>query len=102
VTDEIRARCQGADALFFDGTLWHDSEMVARGEGKKTGQRMGHMSMSGQEGTMEAFRDVEIGRRIFIHINNTNPALLADSAERRELEAAGWEVAYDGMEMTLP
>ncbi len=102
VTDAIRARCRGAAALFFDGTLWRDDEMVARGEGQKTGQRMGHMSMSGEDGTMAAFGDIEIGRRIFIHINNTNPALLADSAERRELEAAGWEVAYDGMEMTLP
>ena len=102
VSDDIRRRCAGASALLFDGTLWRDDEMSARGEGQKTGGRMGHLSMSGENGTIEAFRDLTIARRIFIHINNTNPALLADSAERRELEAKGWEVAYDGMEFTLP
>ena len=51
---------------------------------------------------MAALGDLDIGRRVFIHINNTNPALLADSPERQAIEAAGWRVAYDGMEITLP
>ena len=101
VTPELKARCAGADALFFDGTLWHDDELIARNEGSKTGQRMGHISMSGTDGAMAALADVDMKRKIFIHINNTNPALLGDSAERREIEAAGWEVAYDGMELSL-
>ncbi len=63
---------------------------------------MGHMWMFGEGGSMEALQGLDIGRRIFIHINNTNPALLADSDERRALEAEGWEVAYDGMEIALP
>lgn len=101
VTPELKARCQGAEALFFDGTLWRDDELIARNEGSKTGQRMGHISMSGTDGAMAALADVDAKRKIFIHINNTNPVLLGDSAERREVEAAGWEVAYDGMELSL-
>jgi len=102
VDDALRARAAGADVLFFDGTLWRDDEMIAGGEGTKTGLRMGHISMSGDGGAIAAFQNVVLGRRIFIHVNNTNPALLADSRERDELDAAGWELAYDGMELRLP
>ena len=101
VDDPLRERCRGAAALFFDGTLWRDDEMVQRSEGIKTGQRMGHMSMSGSGGTIESLRELAIERRIFIHINNTNPALLSDSDERRALEAEGWEVAFDGMALSI-
>lgn len=101
VDETVRARCAGASLLLFDGTLWRDEEMIARGEGRKTGQRMGHVSMSGEAGSMAALAGLDIARRVFIHINNTNPALLADSPERAEIEAAGWAVAYDGMELTL-
>jgi pyrroloquinoline quinone biosynthesis protein B len=87
--------------LFFDGTLWRDDEMLQRNEGVKTGQRMGHLSMSGSEGSMEALRELAIERRVFIHINNTNPALLSDSDERRALETEGWEVAFDGMAFSV-
>ena len=99
--DALHDRCRGASALFFDGTLWRDDEMVQRNEGVKTGQRMGHMSMSGPEGSMASLRELAIGRRIFIHINNTNPALLSDSDERRALEAEGWQVAFDGMAFSM-
>ena len=102
VDDAVRARCAGAAVLFFDGTLWHDDEMVTRGEGVKTGQRMGHISMSGSAGSIAVLADLDIARRVFIHINNTNPALLGDSPERTELEASGWRVAEDGMEIVLP
>ena len=101
VDDVVRARCRGASALFFDGTLWRDDEMLQRNEGVKTGQRMGHLSMSGTEGSIEALRGLSIERRVFIHINNTNPALLSDSDERRALEAEGWEVAFDGMAFSV-
>ena len=101
VDDRLRRRCDGAALLFFDGTLWRDDEMIARGEGVKTGQRMGHISMSGAEGTIAAFSGLDIGQRIFIHINNTNPALLGDRPVRAELEAAGWQVAYDGMTLEI-
>lgn len=98
---ELAERLRGARLALFDGTLWQDDEMIRAGVGQKTGARMGHMSMSGADGTIAAFRDLGVERKIFIHINNTNPALLDDSAERHELEAAGWEVAFDGMELCL-
>lgn len=98
MTPALRGRLAGAACLLFDGTLFRDDEMIAAGAGAKTGLRMGHMSMAD---SIEALRDVPLGRRIFIHVNNTNPALLADSAERAAVRAAGWEVAEDGMEITL-
>ena len=101
VTDALQARIDGADLLFMDGTLWRDDEMIVQGVGAKTGRRMGHVSMSGEDGPIDLLRDVPVGRRVFIHVNNTNPALLADSPERVEIARAGWEVAHDGMELRL-
>jgi pyrroloquinoline quinone biosynthesis protein B len=101
MTESLRRRLTGAELVFFDGTLWCDDEMIRLGVGTKTGRRMGHMSMSGEDGTIAAFRDLGVKRRIFIHINNSNPVLLEDSAERRLAAAAGWEIAYDGMEVRL-
>lgn len=94
-------RLWGAPLVFFDGTLFRDDEMIAAGVGRKTGARMGHISMDGPEGAMAALEPLGLGRTVFIHINNTNPALLSDSAERRRLEAAGFEIAHDGMEIEL-
>ena len=88
-TPNLAARLQGVPLLFFDGTLWTDDEMIRSGTGQKTGARMGHMSVSGPGGSIAALAELDINRKVFIHINNTNPALLADSPERREIEAAG-------------
>jgi pyrroloquinoline quinone biosynthesis protein B len=99
--EDVIQRLAGADLLFMDGTLWADDEMIRQGVGAKTGTRMGHVSMSGPDGAIARLRHVPVGRRVFIHVNNTNPALLADSPERAELEAAGWRVAQDGMELCL-
>ena len=101
MTESLRRRLAGTELVFFDGTLWRDDEMIRMGVGTKSGRRMGHMSMSGEEGTIDAFRDLGVKRRIFIHINNSNPVLLEDSVERRLAETAGWEIAYDGMEVRL-
>src|SRR5215471_8734778 len=101
MTDRLRRRLAGGELVFFDGTLWRDDEMMRLGVGSKTGRRMGHMSMSGDDGTIAAFRDLGMKRRVFIHINNSNPVLLDDSQERRLAEEAGWEIAYDGMEVRL-
>jgi len=101
ITEQLRARLAGSALVLFDGTLWSDDEMIRLAVGSKTGKRMGHMSMSGEDGTIAAFHDLGVGRRIFIHINNSNPVLLDDSPERHIANAAGWEIAYDGMEVTL-
>ena len=79
LTSELRTRLEGADLLFFDGTLWKDDEMVRAGLGQKTGKRMGHMSMSGPDGSIAGFADMQIGRKVFVHLNNTNPVLRPNS-----------------------
>ena len=101
MTDRLRARLNGADLVFFDGTLFADDEMIRAGLGRKSGRRMGHMSVSGPDGAIAAFSGLGVKRRIFVHINNSNPILLDDSPERATVEAAGWEIAYDGMEVRL-
>jgi pyrroloquinoline quinone biosynthesis protein B len=62
---------------------------------------MGHLPISGADGSLERFREVRTRRRAYVHINNTNPILRAGSPERRAVEAAGWEVAVDGMEFEI-
>ena len=97
----MRARLKGAPLLFFDGTLFTNDEMIAQGLLNKTGDRMGHMNMSGSTGSIEQIAPLGIGRKIFIHINNSNPALRENSPERAAIERAGWEVSYDGMEVRV-
>ena len=101
ITEPLRERLREADLAFVDGTLWRDDEMIAAGVGTKTGRRMAHVSMSGPDGAMARLDGLEIGRVVFIHVNNTNPALLSDSPERAELERRGFEVAHDGMALTV-
>jgi len=100
ITDAVRRQLHEADLVFFDGTLFTDDEMIAAGLGEKTGRRMGHVPVSGAGGTLEGLADLP-GRRVLLHINNSNPILLLDSPERRQVEAAGFEIAFDGMEVQL-
>jgi len=87
--------------VFFDGTLFADDEMIANGLGDKTGARMGHMPVSGPRGTLEALQRHAHVRRILIHINNSNPILIQGSPEEARVKAAGFEIAFDGMEVAL-
>ncbi|MDW3183301.1 MAG: MBL fold metallo-hydrolase [Roseobacter sp.] len=100
LTDDLRTRLQDADLLFFDGTLWQDDEMIRAGLGQKTGARMGHMSMSGPDGSLAAFDGMDIAQKVFVHMNNTNPVLRPTSEEKAAAEAAGWTIGQDGMEIT--
>jgi pyrroloquinoline quinone biosynthesis protein B len=101
VTEAMAGRLRDMSLVFIDGTLFSDDEMIRQGVGKKSGRRMGHVSVGGPNGTLERLKPLGIGRPIFLHINNTNPLLLKDSPERRLVEAEGFEVAYDGMEIRL-
>ncbi|MEM8876570.1 MAG: pyrroloquinoline quinone biosynthesis protein PqqB [Pseudomonadota bacterium] len=101
VTDKLLARIDGSDALLFDGTVWQNDEMSREGVGHKTGMRMGHAPMTGPGGSIEALDGSSIKRKIFVHINNTNPVLDPERPERWEAEAAGWLIAEDGMEIRL-
>ena len=97
----LAAQLRGAQLVLFDGTLYSDDEMIAQGLSSKTGKRMGHISMSGADGAMAALGRLDIQRRVFVHINNSNPVLREDSPERAEVQKAGWEIAFDGMEISL-
>jgi pyrroloquinoline quinone biosynthesis protein B len=101
MTPALADRLRGAACVLFDGTLATDDEMIATGAGPKTGARMGHMSIFGPGGTLAAFEPLRVERKILIHLNNTNPVLLADSAQREAVARAGWDVAHDGMEIVL-
>jgi pyrroloquinoline quinone biosynthesis protein B len=96
--DWLRDRIGGADALLFDGTLWQDDEMIRMGLGQKTGRRMGHLPVLE---TIEALADLPVGRRVFVHLNNSNPLVDPASPERAEAERRGWQIGRDGMELTL-
>jgi pyrroloquinoline quinone biosynthesis protein B len=100
MTEGLKQRLAGVSVVLFDGTLWQDDEMIRLGLGPKTGQRMGHMSVSGPDGTIASFRDIAVKRKILVHINNSNPILIDESVERAGVVKEGWEVAYDGMEVS--
>lgn len=100
LTDEIRERMARADAVLFDATVFTDDEMIRAGAGTKTGRRMGHMPLDGDDGSLAVLAGLR-NRRILIHINNTNPILIDGSPERRRVEGQGWEVAEDGQEIVL-
>ena len=101
VSNELKSRLSGAPLLFFDGTVWRDDELVAAGLGTKTGQSMGHIAMSGTSGAIKSLAGLAIDRKIFLHINNSNPALLHGSEERSIAENAGWQIPADGTEIVL-
>jgi len=100
VPEWLKDRIAGADALLMDGTLWTDDEMIRAGLGAKTGRRMGHVPVSGADGSMSALNDVPVVRRIYVHLNNSNPLVDPASPERARAEAAGWQIGHDGMEIT--
>jgi pyrroloquinoline quinone biosynthesis protein B len=100
LTPAIAERLREADVVLFDGTLFTDDEMIVAGAGVKTGRRMGHMPVGGPDGTLAMLAGLA-RRRILIHINNTNPILIEGSPQRRAVEAAGFEVAEDGMRIEL-
>ncbi len=100
ITPALHARLAAADVVLFDGTLFTDDEMIRTGTGTKTGRRMGHVPIDGPGGSLETLAGLP-GRRIYIHINNTNPVLVDGSPERHRVQAAGWEIAEDGMEIAL-
>lgn len=98
----VWAAMQAADCVLLDGTLWTDDEMIKLGASKKTSRAMGHLPQSGPGGMLEWLDRLPAGtRKVLIHINNTNPILDEDSAQRQELTRRGVEVAHDGMEIEL-
>src|SRR5438093_738169 len=101
VTEAVRQAIAHADAVFFDGTFWSSDELSASGLGTKRAEEMAHLPVGGPTGSLAQLAGVRAGRRIYIHVNNSNPMLREDSRERAAVAAAGWEVAWDGMEVRL-
>src|SRR6266446_2761247 len=101
VAPNVRECMSSADCLLVDGTFWTDDEMIRIGAGRKRALDMGHLALSGENGMLSLMRRLPRARKVLIHINNTNPILDEDSSERRELDRADIEVAYDGMEIVL-
>lgn len=101
LSDSVRDAAESADVVFFDGTLFTDDEMIRSGVGEKTGRRMGHMPITGPGGSLSWLAKLPAAQKIYIHLNNTNPALIEGSPERLVIEAAGIAVAHDGMEVRL-
>jgi pyrroloquinoline quinone biosynthesis protein B len=97
----MRRAVEDADAVFFDGTFWSSDELPALGLGTKRAEDMAHLPVGGPGGSLEQLAGVRVRRRIYIHVNNTNPMLRDDSPQRAAVTAAGWEIAEDGMEVRL-
>lgn len=96
------ARFGDADVCLLDGTFWSSDELIALGLGKARAEDMAHMPIGGPDGSLTRAGEISARRKVYTHLNNSNPILLDGSAERREVEAAGFEVAHDGLEMALP
>jgi pyrroloquinoline quinone biosynthesis protein B len=100
-SDDWKDWARSSDLCLLDGTFWDDNELISAGVGSKTAREIGHVALSEAGGLLEQFDSSKRGRRVLIHINNTNPILNEESPEHREVRDAGWEIAYDGMELEL-
>jgi pyrroloquinoline quinone biosynthesis protein B len=101
ITGDVGRALDGADLVFFDGTFWSSDELLALGLGTKRAEDMAHLPVGGPAGSLAQLAGLRARRRVYIHVNNTNPMLREDSAERAAVAVAGWEVAWDGMEVRL-
>jgi pyrroloquinoline quinone biosynthesis protein B len=99
--DGVLSRFATSDLVLVDGTFWCDDELARLGISGRSARDMGHVPLSGPDGTLEALARLERPRKVLVHINNTNPILLEDSPEREAVLRAGVEVAYDGLEIAL-
>ena len=101
ITRELTDAMDRCDLVLFDGTFWSSDELSAPGFLEKSAEDLAHWPVGGETGSLAMLSTITASRRVFIHINNTNPMVREDSTERRMIEAAGWSVAWDGMEIRL-
>jgi pyrroloquinoline quinone biosynthesis protein B len=101
ITDKLLAELERADVLLFDGTFWSDDELIRIQGSGLTARQMGHVPVSSANGSLAQLAHLKRPRKIYIHINNTNPMLNQDSQEHRQVCEAGWEIAEDGWQFEL-
>jgi pyrroloquinoline quinone biosynthesis protein B len=101
VDESLLQRMEAADLLLFDGTFWSDDELIKVQGSGSTAREMGHIPVSGAEGSLRMLAGLRRPRKVFVHVNNTNPMLDDSGPEYREVRAAGWEVAEDGWSLDL-
>jgi pyrroloquinoline quinone biosynthesis protein B len=101
ITERVRRFVTGCDCLLVDGTFWSDNEMIARGISARSARQMGHLPIGGPDGSLAWLRSLCIPRKIYVHINNTNPILQARSRPRKAVERDGIEIAFDGMDIQV-
>jgi pyrroloquinoline quinone biosynthesis protein B len=101
LTAAVREQLDDCVCLLVDGTCWRDDELIRLGLADKTAREMGHIPIDGPDGSLEQLSPLPIERKIYLHINNTNPILLEDTPERRLVEECGMEVAIDGLEIQV-
>lgn len=99
--EQLLERFESSDCILVDGTFWHDQELLTLGISARTAREMGHLPLSGPDGSLQRLAQLNRPRKVLVHINNTNPILIAGSEERRIVEAAGIEVGYDGLTIKL-
>jgi pyrroloquinoline quinone biosynthesis protein B len=96
-SEEWKDWARSSDLCLLDGTFWDENELISAGVGSKTAREIGHVPLSGADGLLAQCDFATQGRRVLMHINNTNPILDEESPEHRAVRDAGWEIAYDGM-----
>jgi pyrroloquinoline quinone biosynthesis protein B len=101
MTPQLEQAMRESDAVLLDGTFWDDEELRALVPTARTSREMGHLPISGADGTLALLRTMPAPQKIYLHINNTNPILRPESRERAEVEGAGVQVGEDGMEFVL-
>lgn len=101
INDDVAVRLQSVDLLLFDGTFWSDDELVSLQPGAQTARNMGHMPVAGENGSLQRLRGLSKTRKLYIHINNTNPMLNEAGPQYRQVRDAGWELAEDGWQAQL-
>ena len=101
LTPSIIERFESSNCILVDGTCWQNDELVKLGMSNRTALSMGHLPLSGENGSLKRLSQLSPKRKIFTHINNTNPILIERSPERQIVEAAGMEIGYDGLTIEL-
>ena len=99
LTEELRNAVYASGVVLFDGTFWTDGELGVVRPGARTAREMNHLPIS--DGSLDLLRQSPARRKIYTHINNTNPILMPGTPERAQVELAGIEIALDGLEIIL-